>query len=96
MKTPSQRNRDGTANRIKFQTQRDLDLVNGVPSYEYGHSSSINYRRKIGKEAAKIKVIEDKKAKEKRKLQEKADKLKEQKRIELKNRTIFDILDIDD
>ena len=96
MKTPSQRRTDGAANRIKFQTQHDLDLANGVPSYQYGQESSINYRRKIGKEAAKMKVIEDKDTKKAKKLKAEADKLAEQKRLELKNRTVFDIIDIDD
>lgn len=96
MKTPSQRNRDGAANRIKFQTQHEIDLANGVPSYEYSQPSRINYRKKVGKEAAKMKVIKEQETKEAKKLKAEADKLAEEKRIELKNKTVFDIIDIDD
>ena len=102
MKTPSQRSRDGRNHQIKFQTQFDVDRLNGVPSYEYSRESTINYnsqdgiRKKNGKEAAKIKIINEKRDKQVAKAEAEKKAKEEEKRLKLKNQTIFDIIDIED
>jgi hypothetical protein len=100
MKTPSQRRRDGAANRIKFKTQFDVDMANGVPSYEYGRDSGINYNGGTRRKSGKTNIVSKRELEKEAKKVEKARKIREAKELalkkELENRTIFDIIDIDD
>jgi len=97
MKTPSQRKR-GAKKRKRFLTQLELDIRSGFDAPRYLQPSAANYRtvknamdeqrKKLEKEIkARNKKIAKEKAKEKRR--------KEQAKINRKNKTLFDVIDIE-
>lgn len=101
METPSQRKRrkKGQKKRKQFKTQLEVDIDNGFDASRFLRPTNANYRtvkqamdkqrKKLIKEAEKIKKQEaDAEAYEAY--------IKKQERINRKNKTIFDVIDIDD
>lgn len=98
MKTPSRRKKDKKRKTI-FKTQLEIDIENGFDASRYEQPSAANYRRvkhAIDKQRRKLtKAIEDAAKKEIEAIA-KEKRIKKQARINMKNQTIFDVIDIDD
>ena len=97
MKTPSQRKR-GAEKRKRFLTQLELDIRNGFDASRYLQPSAANYRTvKKAMDEQRKKFEKEKKATAKKIAEEKkrAKRKKEQAKINRKNKTLFDVIDIE-
>lgn len=98
MKTPSQRAK-GKVRRLRLKTQLEVDIDNGFDGSAYAIPGAANYRTIENamerQRARKMKVIEEQAQEAIKKHQEK-EQARRQERINRKNKTIFDVIDIDD
>lgn len=98
MKTPSQRAK-GKVKKPRLKTKLEIDIDNGFDASSYLMPQAANYKMvKKAMErqrAKKMKVIE-KQAMEEIKKHQEEERVRRQERINRKNKTIFDVIDIDD
>ena len=98
MKTPSQRAK-GKVKKPRLKTKLEVDIDNGFDASGYLIPQAANYRMVKNamerQRAGKMKAIE-KQAMEDIKKHQEEERVKRQERINRKNKTIFDVIDIDD
>ena len=98
MKTPSQRAK-GKIKRPRFKTKLEVDIDNGLDGSAYAIPGAANYRTienaMVRQRRKKMKEIEKQAQKDIKKHQEE-ERVRIQTRKNRKNRTVFDVIDIDD
>ena len=98
MKTPSQR-RKGKKKQKRFKTQLEVDIDNGFDASYFMNPTAANYRTvKNAMDKQRNKLIKEAKKQRKKEaeLLAREKRVKEQERINRYNKTIFDVIDIDD